>query len=206
MDHALNAMVVHDMKNALALLEADLEQLNRHPDLPPEASKAYRRCIELKNRLIGFLTLYRSEEKGLHPVLRDCPVLDFLEAFLDGALWANEGIQALVARERMARDAENRMAYFDEDLVEIALESALNNASRYARKKVEIWFEQDASGIAFFVLDDGPGLSPEKSPSTGLGLALCDAVAKAHQHDGRHGTARLSNSAEGGALFEMRLP
>ena len=47
MDQAISTLVMHDIKNSLALLEADLEQLNHRADAPDEARKAYQRCIEL---------------------------------------------------------------------------------------------------------------------------------------------------------------
>jgi signal transduction histidine kinase len=100
------------------------------------------------------------------------------------------------------------MGYFDENLVELALESALNNALRYARHRVEVWFEQDADALAFKVYDDGVGVDETaqrkvdaKSSSTGLGLALCKAVAFAHGN----GSVSLESQAGGGTLFTMTL-
>ncbi|MDO8990554.1 MAG: sensor histidine kinase, partial [Sideroxyarcus sp.] len=76
-----------------------------------------------------------------------------------------------------------------------------------AAGKVDIWFEQDADRLKFFVQDDGAGLaSPEnaetkKPDSTGLGLSLCNAVTEAHGG----GSVSLVDAPGGGALFMMEL-
>ncbi|HLP97245.1 MAG TPA: sensor histidine kinase [Sideroxyarcus sp.] len=218
MNEGLSALVIHDIKNALALLEAELEQLNHRADVPDEGRKAYQRCIELKNRLISFLTLYKHEHAGLKPNIGEVYLTEFLEDMIDAsqsvALGSKHGhaIEVSVAEDRIKIAPEVKrkgIAAFDEYLVDMALESALNNAVRYAASRVDIWFEQDADRLAFFVLDDGPGLadniaaqSPSgKSSSTGLGLSLCNAVTAVHGG----GKVSLSNAAEGGALFSMEL-
>lgn len=218
MHPTLSALVIHDIKNSLALLEMDLEQLNHCPDSPPEGRKAYQRCLELKNRLISFLTLYKSDQQGLQPVRREIDLLEFLEDMLGSSqsvLMGGKHGRALAVRVATERikinpDCKHRgSAAFDEYLVDMALESALNNALRYAHSHVEIWFEQDARSVRFCVQDDGPGTglvaatlqrtSSESSSSTGLGLALCRAVAAAHGA----GEVLLQDVPTGGALFTL---
>jgi signal transduction histidine kinase len=213
MDQALSTLVIHDIKNALALLEADLEQLNHHPGLPEEAHKAYQRCIELKGRLISFLTLYKHEHAGLKPNLSEVELQDFLEDMISGspsvAMGSKHGrsIEVNVAEDKISIAAgvkHKGVAAFDEYLVDVALESALNNAVRYAASRVDIWFEQEAGRLKFFVQDDGPGLttpSADKPASTGLGLSLCNAVTEAHGG----GSVSLANAPGGGALFMLEL-
>jgi signal transduction histidine kinase len=220
MDQALSALVMHDLKNALALLEADLEQLNHHPDLPEEAHKAYQRCVELKGRLISFLTLYKHEQGRLKPNIGETELADFLEDMIAGsasvAMGSKHGhsIEVRVTKDKIkiAPGVKHKgIASFDEYLVDVALESALNNSIRYAASKVDIWFEQEADKLTFFVLDDGSGLTnpektqpksaTEKPASTGLGLTLCHAVTDAHGG----GSVSLTNAPGGGALFRMEL-
>lgn len=213
MDQALAVLVVHDIKNSLALLEADLEQLNHRPDMPEEAHKAYQRCIELKNRLISFLTLYKHEQGRLKPNLGEIELSEFLEDMISGSQSVTmagkhgHSIEVNVAEDRIriATGVKHKgIATLDEYLLDLALESALNNAVRYAASKVDIWFEQEADGVTFFVQDDGPGLTThetaaEKPSSTGVGLSLCNAVTEAHGG----GEVSLANAAGGGALFRM---
>lgn len=223
MQQALSALVIHDIKNSLALLEADLEQLNHRADAPEEARKAYQRCIELKNRLISFLTLYKYEQGRLKPNIGEVNLAEFLEDMISGsqsvAMASRHGhaIEVNVDEDkiRVAPAVKHKgVASFDEYLVDLALESALNNALRYAASRVDIWFEQDADRLTFFVLDDGAGLthtdnaevklSSAKPVSTGLGLSLCNAVTEAHGG----GNVTLANATGGGALFtmEFKLP
>lgn len=218
MQKILSALVIHDIKNALALLEIDLEQLNHHKDVPPEGRRAYRRCIELKTRLVSFLTLYKHDQSGLQPAVVEVDLAEFIEDMVrnsQSAMMAesHHGHQIVVHadNERMRPgSATAGFGLFDENLVELALESALNNAVRYAHRRVDVWFEQEADEIVFRVLDDGAGVGEvdelmqrkiaEKSSSTGLGLALCKAVAGAHGS----GLVRLE-SVSGGTLFSMVL-
>ncbi len=215
MQQTLSALVIHDIKNSLALLEADLEQLNHHPDMPEEARKAYQRCIELKNRLISFLTLYKQEQGKLKPNVDEVELTEFLDDMIASSQSVTMGskhghvIEVRVDEDkiRIAPGVKHKgVASFDEYLVDMALESALNNAVRYASNKVDIWFEQDANRLTFFVLDDGPGLTPsepeasaESTSSTGLGLSLCNAVTETHGG----GNVSLADAPGGGALFTM---
>lgn len=218
MEQAISALVMHDIKNSLALLEADLEQLNHRPDAPEEARKAYQRCIELKNRLISFLTLYKYEQGRLKPNLGEIDLAEFLEDLIVGSqsvlMSVKHGHAIKVGvdedKVRIAPGVRHKgIAELDEYLLDLALESALNNAVRYAASRVNIWFEQDADRLTFFVRDDGPGLpspetaapkaSPEKPASTGLGMSLCNAVTETHGG----GSVTLANAPGGGALFTM---
>ena len=90
----------------------------------------------------------------------------------------------------------------------VALEAALQNASRFARSQIALGCRKHPEGgVIFTVRDDGPGIgTQEKKPSTGLGVDLCNAIATAHNKETRHGEARLSNHPDGGALFELCLP
>lgn len=220
MDQAISVLVMHDIKNSLALLEADLEQLNHRADAPEEARKAYQRCIELKNRLISFLTLYKHEQGRLKPNITEVELAEFLEDMIAGsqsvAMGRKHGraIEVSVAgdRTKITPGVKHKgVASLDEYLLDIALESALNNAVRYAASRVDIWFEQDANKLTFFVQDDGPGLTSsdndapksasEKPASTGLGLTLCNAITEAHGG----GKVSLANAPGGGALFTMEF-
>ena len=218
MQKILSALVVHDIKNALALLEIDLEQLNHHQNVPPEGRRAYRRCIELKTRLVSFLTLYKHDQSGLKPMIQEVDLTEFIVDLVRSSQSAmraesHHGHQIVVHadNERMKPGSTTAgFGMFDENLVELALESALDNAVRYAHRRVDVWFEQEADEIVFRVLDDGAGVGEvdelmqrkiaEKSSSTGLGLALCKAVSEAHGC----GTVQLE-SVTGGTLFTMRL-
>ncbi len=211
MDNTLSALVIHDIKNALSLLEFDLEQMQRLPSPPVGAEQAYRRCVELKSRLINFLTLYKHDQHGLQANRRELDLQDFLADLINASpsvsLGQQRGISSELDVERITIDPHLKLrgiAKLDEYLLELALESALNNANRYALNKVTIWFEQNVGSVSFHVLDDGLGLQSDilgKPVSTGLGMALCLAVASSHGI----GTATLVNAEHQGALFTLML-
>ncbi len=209
MKQVLSTLVIHDMKNSLALLEMDLERLNHRKNVPMEAKDAYLRCLELKSRLINFLTVYKSEQFELEPCMVEVDITDFLEELVDtgpSKIQAQKRhITLCLTEAKISSEVKYAgIGHFDAYLIGLALESALNNAVRFARHAVNIWFEQSQHSLNFLVSDDGHGIGTETqgadSPSTGLGLELCRAVAKCH-----HGQISLVNAHGGGALFNMKL-
>ncbi|MEI7457180.1 MAG: HAMP domain-containing sensor histidine kinase [Nitrosomonadales bacterium] len=217
MEKTLAALVVHDIKNALALLEIDLEQLVHREDAPTEGLRAYRRCVDLKGRLISFLTLYKYDQSGLEPLMQEVVLLEFIEDLVHNsqsgmAPESHHGHQISLGidYEKMRMDRQ-ATGWLDENLVELAMESALNNAIRYAHHRVDVWFEKSPDALILNVQDDGVGVGmvgalvqrniPDQSSATGLGLALCKAVAEAHGG----GSVRLESVAGGGTLFSMTL-
>lgn len=93
----------------------------------------------------------------------------------------------------------------------------LANAVRHASQRVDVTCRQDESGTVLVVVDDGPGISPERREAvferfrrgdstrghesgSGLGLSIVRAVAERHG-----GTVRVVDG-DGGARFEVHLP
>ncbi|MEV1168535.1 HAMP domain-containing sensor histidine kinase [Nonomuraea sp. NPDC049784] len=99
------------------------------------------------------------------------------------------------------------------------LTNLLDNAQRHARDRVDVAVRRDNGQALLTVSDDGPGI-PESDREriferftrldtarsrhlggTGLGLAIANDIAHGHS-----GTITVSDSAHGGACFEVRLP
>jgi len=202
MDTRLAAAVVHDIKNALGVLEGTLAALAQAPSRE-QAETAQDMCSTLRDRLIGFLTLYKASSQGLVARIDAMNPEDFLHAVVrDNPTGRQELTVAVDGRDMPV------LGFFDENLVGLALAAALQNAARFARSRVELGCSTDGSGaLAFTVHDDGPGLGAEEDkPSTGLGTALCAAIAQAHRKGERCGTVSLEDHPQGGALFTLRLP
>ncbi|MDQ7970081.1 MAG: HAMP domain-containing sensor histidine kinase [Oxalicibacterium faecigallinarum] len=201
MDAQLTALIVHDLKNALGVLEGELSLLKDAPD-QPRASRAHAQCVQLREKLVGFLTLYKEAEQGLLARVEAVSPDDFLRALLADRITDKPSI-AITIDDRHMPD----VAFFDEHLVGLALEAALQNASRFAQTHIELGCHGEHGAVVFSIRDDGPGLGTKETiPSTGLGMALCQAVARAHQNEGRQGTVSLANHPDGGALFRLTLP
>lgn len=204
---------MHDIKNALAVLEGELHALA--DELQHErAQRAWQDCRILREKLIGFLTLYKESTGSLKARIEDASPLHFLQALLADTPHRREGVEIGIDATGMPP-----LAFFDEYLTGLALEAALQNAVRFAATRITLACgAADGGGVVFRVIDDGPGLrsvQPDDEAaelvssgerSTGLGTALCRAVAAAHTRGGRSGFCETKNGAEGGAVFELFLP
>lgn len=197
------ALLVHDIKNQLGVLEAELSLLEEDPDRP-RAHRAHQHCTQLRQRLVAYLMLYGGANKGMTAYPSDESPLEFLNSLLNVAS-RPDGAPLRVAA---CADAPP-FWYFDPRLVRIALEAALHNAWRFARSDVMLSARQSEQFLVLTVEDDGPGLGavdPGAESSTGLGMELCTAVARAHRASALEGRVQLVNREEGGARFEMWLP
>lgn len=115
---------------------------------------------------------------------------------------------------------EELFAFVDPVLLEQVLLNLIENAVRYTPVPGRIILAASEQGdeTLISVLDEGPGIPPGEEEriferfqrglttrmdtrGTGLGLAICQAILKAHG-----GTISASNRAEGGAIFQLRLP
>lgn len=195
------ALVVHDLKNALGALEGRLAALSLAPE-HAAAAVAHRECRALRQRLVAFLAVYGHEGPlQAHP--QDESPLEVLQA-----LRARHAADMPVV-DLPQPDAVPPQWHFDRHLVMLALEAAVHNALHYARSRIELHARADGDHLVFSVLDDGPGpaaTSVGAESATGLGTALCRAVARAHGCARADGGVRLFTRADGGACFELWLP
>ncbi len=201
MNAELAAIIVHDIKNALGVLEGQLRVLST--DIPDErTNQAHATCLALQEKLIGFLTLYKASSQGLTAQIEALSPQDFLSGLQRHLTLNQANLEVVINQEDMPL-----IAFFDENLVGLALEAALQNATRFARSCIELACRKHGSGVIFTVRDDGPGIgTQEAKPSTGLGMDLCRAIANAHVKGEQHGAVLLANHPDGGAQFELILP
>ncbi|MCV2369415.1 sensor histidine kinase [Roseateles oligotrophus] len=203
MNRELLALFVHDIKNQLGVLEAELFLLEAEPDRP-RAHRAHQHCSQLRQRLIAYLTLYASDDRPMSAQAEDESPLDFLHKLLK----VDSRPDGTPLRLGDCTEAPP-FWYFDARLVLLAMEAALHNAWRFARSDVQIGAKQIGSYLVFSVEDDGLGLGakdPSSRSSTGLGMELCAAVARAHKHGEHQGRVTLEPRPQGGTKFEIWLP
>lgn len=209
----LSALIVHDLKNRLAVHEQRLtELLASHPALAGELGLLRSDAVSLQRRLVAFLTLYRDDAHGLAAnEQEENPALVLAQA----ARFA----RTIAARQDIEVEVDVLRAppewFFDAYLIGLALEAAVDNAVRYARSSVRLSARCDDGWLLLAVEDDGPGLDGEPvtandSGQTGLGTELCRTVARLHTNNGRSGQLRLVDLCEDegaiGTRFELRLP
>lgn len=202
MDARLAAVIVHDIKNALGVLEGELHSMTVEPTRA-QAVQAHGTCASLREKLIGFLTLYKASSQGLNPHIEGVNPEDFLRGLIRTRITGRPDLKIAIDTRDMPP-----LAFFDENLIGLALEAALQNATRFARSAITVACAKQENGdVAFTIRDDGPGLgAKEETTSTGLGMELCRAIAQAHCRSDKRGNVSLVDHPEGGALFTLRLP
>jgi signal transduction histidine kinase len=205
------ALIAHDLKNALGVLEAELGAMTDAPTLE-QAQNAHLHCGDLRREFVQFLTLYGAETEGLRALCEDESPLELMHALQRA--WqvrlARSGSNLQICIEH-AQEAP-AFWYFDRRIVQLALDAAVHNATRFARTHITLSarVQEAVAGkdLVWHIRDDGPGPGTDSacSHATGLGTSLCEAVAQAHALGSRHGLVSLRAAEQGGALFEMRLP
>jgi signal transduction histidine kinase len=207
LDRYLNAAVMHDLKNRLAILSDELTKLGQlalSPAAHQHARQAHEQAHVLTRKLVEFLTAQQACEAGglRASAAEEVPseLLQDIEAEARLLLPAHLQLQTRI-------EASPPCWFLDRHLVRLALDSALYNALRFARGRITLGLRSEAGQLCFYVQDDGPGLqaTPAHS-STGLGRMVCEEVAKAHRNHGRVGRSVLRDHADGGAVFELFLP
>lgn len=206
MASASYALIAHDLKNALGSLESELEALIDDPS-PTMAHSAYMRCTELRRQFVQFLTVYGTGE-ALQAHSEDESPKDLLEAMSRAAIIRCLSIAHTPKVETQIGEDAPAYWYFDRRLVQMALDAAIHNASRFAKSRITLSLREDSGYLVFVIDDDGPGLGAvdPSHHSTGLGTQLCNSVAQAHVCGDRTGRVQLLNRDEGGARFELWLP
>jgi signal transduction histidine kinase len=206
MESTTLTLIAHDLKNALGSLEGQLEALIDQPD-PVLAHTAYIHCTELRRQFVQFLAVYGSSD-ALAAHCEDESPIEVLQSL---TRMAQIKAMTLPSTPRIKLLQDQQIPpfwYLDRRLVSMAMEAALHNASRFARKDVTLRAREDDGYLVLVVEDDGPGLGAvdPNDHSTGLGTMLCQAVAKAHRSAERVGRATMQNRPEGGVRFELWLP
>jgi signal transduction histidine kinase len=201
------ALIAHDLKNALGSLEGELESLIDDPS-PVLVHSAYMRCTELRRQFVQFLTVYGAKD-ALHARSEDESPTELLESVHRVGQVRRLSIpNAPKVALQLHADAPVYW-FFDRRLVQLALDAAFHNASRFAKSVVTLGLREEDGYLVFMVDDDGPGLGahdPSKH-STGLGTELCESVANVHRCGERQGRVELKNRPDGGgARFELWLP
>ncbi|MEU8222437.1 HAMP domain-containing sensor histidine kinase [Kribbella sp. NPDC048915] len=216
----------HELRNPLAVIQANVDAVLAHDDTPPEdraqATAIVSRAIQRMTRLV---------EDLLASARRSSPA--FVDADVDLATIAGEAAEEyeLLAADRelqvVRRLAPGPVAAGDASALRRAVDNLLSNAVRLARGGSELVLAVGShNGWAWIaVRDEGPGIaaddadrvfdrfyragqqqSPATVPSTGqrragLGLAIVRQIAESHG-----GTVTLHSEVGVGSTFVIWLP
>ena len=200
----------HELRTPLAILRTELELALRRPRSEPELTHSLRSASEEVERLArlaeDLLVLASSEDGRL--------ALDESEFSLRKLL---DGVARRFAARTSVEVASPEGAVTGDRLrLEQALGNLVENALRHGAGSIRLEAAAKDGSLILRVSDEGPGFPPAFMPraferfsradearsrgGAGLGLAIVDAVARAHG-----GTARASNE-DGGAVVALVLP
>jgi signal transduction histidine kinase len=211
------ASASHELRTPLALLKGELELALREGRSVDELRAAVASAAEESDRLVqlaeDLLVLARADQ-GRLPVRAE-------------PLAAKELLSNVARRfARRAADGGRELRVDAPDDLEVnadrlrieqALGNMLDNALRYGEGTVTVSARPAGGRVELHVRDDGPGFAPEllgraferftrgdrarTRGGTGLGLALVEAVARAHG-----GRAAAANGGGGGADVWIEFP
>jgi signal transduction histidine kinase len=220
--NSILANSVHDMKNSVGMLLAALDEIDTRcaPDNCPSREHFSQLRYEgkrLSSNLVQVLTLYRINESRYSPNITENDACDVLEE----CLLDNEGLLAIKGIDIEMECDDDLQGFFDHELVSGLISSAINNAYKYANKRIRIGAKRESDYLTLYVEDDGGGFPASmlhegeqdpthvsfKSGSTGLGLYFAATIAALHRHGDRQGYVTTSNNGiDGGGRFTLYLP
>ena len=207
----------HELRTPLASLKAELELALRRPRSTEELAAAIASAAEETDRLAALaedlLVLARSDEGELRVEAEPVRARELLVT-VAGRFAARADEAGL----SLAVEAPSTVsALGDRAQLEQALGNLVDNALRYGAGTVRLQAEREDGSVALRVSDEGAGFAPDFLPraferfsradgarsrgAVGLGLAIVDAIARAHG-----GSALAGNTPQGGAQVTLVLP
>jgi two-component system sensor histidine kinase KdpD len=217
--NTLLASISHDLRTPLAVIAGAGSALAENdPALDAATRSRMARSVESKARemselVSNVLDLMRFES-GQVSLRRDWQTLDDLVGT------ALQQIGTLAQHPVALRiPAELPPLYVDATLVAQLFTNLFDNAAKYTPPGTHVWVSAvvDGAMVRVRVEDDGPGLPPGDPGrlfdkfqrgngegsivGVGLGLAICQAIVRAHG-----GQIEAQRRPEGGARFEFTLP
>jgi two-component system, OmpR family, sensor histidine kinase PrrB len=207
----------HELRTPLTGLRANLDALERNPDLPVEQRQALVREItadqeRMVHLLAGLQALARGEAAESLP-REDVELADLVDASVYEARRRHPDVEFL-----LTEDVGGAIVHGWGSGLRLIVDNLLANAALHGRKggRVDIRLRRDGDALVLEVADDGPGIPAAErervlepfargeattAPGTGLGLAIVDQQAALHG-----GTMTLSDSPLGGLGVTVRLP
>jgi signal transduction histidine kinase len=206
--------VSHELRTPVTIAQGHLEVLRRANGEGPvqEIDVALDELERIERILERLLLLAKADRPDFVVFVQIDP-----EVFLEDVLmrWAEVAPRVW----RLGRVPAGTL-HVDEEALRIALDALLENAVKYTEERdtIELRARADGSWLVIEVEDEGPGVPPHAlglifdrfaradtartraHGGVGLGLAIVDAIAKAHG-----GTCAV-RTAQNGSIFSLRLP
>ncbi len=213
----LTHMIVHDMKNYLNVILglSEREEDNRKMNLISQSARL------MLNLVMNMLQARKFEEAGIVLNLQKHKVGDIIA---EAEKQIELSLQTLGIELQIKKPSDFEVK-LDKELMSRVLVNLLNNAIKYSPVGNTVKIVIAATGenekdLQIKIIDQGPGVSPEKLPyifdkywqdtsipvtgkhvSTGLGLTFCKLAVEAHQ-----GTIEASSTPGKGVIITMDFP
>jgi two-component system OmpR family sensor kinase len=207
----------HELRTPLALLQTELELALRRPRSRKDLVGALRSAgeeVDRLTRLAEDLLVLASTEKGRLPLrISEFPVRELLDGV---ARRFGPRVEAAGRHLEVTAIADGTMSG-DQLRLEQAVGNLVDNALRHGDGPIGIEAAGENGSFELRVRDEGAGFPPDFVPhaferfsraeesrprgGAGLGLAIVDAVARAHG-----GSVRATNGARGGAVVTIMIP
>jgi signal transduction histidine kinase len=204
--------VSHELRTPVTIARGHLELLMRHRSVP-EAATALDELERVERLVERLLVLAKAEHPEFY-ARREVEVEPFLE---DVFMRWSEVAPRTWRLGTLARGT----VLVDDDALRHALDALLENAVKYTEPEQRIELSATATDghVVIRVADDGSGIAPEARArvfdrfaradvarsraegGAGLGLAIVDAIARAHG-----GRCRIEPNGRRGSTFALELP
>jgi two-component system sensor histidine kinase KdpD len=205
----LLSSVSHDLRTPLAVITGMATELrerasgNDRESLDTIVDEAQR-----LSRILTNLLAITKVETGAEPRREWMPLDDLIGPAL-------ERLERELAGRNVALDISAELANVDPILTEQLLVNLLDNAVKHTEpgSAIEVRARREGASAVIEVADHGPGLPPGPSDQVfgkfwtaraggvGLGLAVCRAIALAH-----NGTIDATSRPGGGTAFRVQFP
>ena len=205
----LSASLVHDLRNPLASIRANIKNLLITPDETEQVvDEMDHDLLRLEQKLSDFLKLTKPRDSGfkltkidqlVNDLIRECEPL-FKEKNIALSVIIDSSLPAITIIPQDIRDA---------------LYNLLVNAKNHTQKQGQVWvkIKDNQEQLEIIVEDNGSGINDQlltkifepfyttRDEGHGLGLAIVKRTVKAHQ-----GRIYAENRLPSGTRFIMTLP
>ncbi len=223
----LSAGLAHEIRNPLGVIKGSAEMLTQKLQASDELARELAGYISTEvNRLSALVTEFLDFARPLHAQPHPADLVALLDRVLQvvAARFTSDGDTNKQVRIERHYAGGLPLVPLDESLCEQAFLNLVQNAYEAMhdqdkdhggtlRVDVQPATQNGREGVELRLADTGPGVPEElreeifnpfvttKKTGVGLGLSIVSKIV-----DGHHGSIRVENALEGGAVFTMFFP
>lgn len=211
----IQASVAHDLRNPITIIKGYTEYLQVNLEKKTFSNEKTIEIVNNINKTVERLESYTNSIRTISQ-LEDTEVTFRkinIEEFLSDVY---EDLKLMTRSKKIKLNISGSIpkgfVSIDPDITYRIIENIINNALRYAKKKINISFEIESNVLIISVTDDGNGFSKDvlngnnkliistasEDGHYGLGLIICRILCKKHG-----GELKLSNDELGGAKVKI---